>query len=439
MTSDPSRIRFLLLGAGPSSLAFASAAKQPFVILEKEGRPGGLCRSFTVDGGVFDLGGHSFHTPHDTVFDLVQSALDGGLQLQKRNATVFTHGKLIGYPFQEFFGQIDDPKVVEECQRGLDQRTPAGSPPAHLEEFILQKFGQGIADQFMLPYNRKLWARDIRTISCDWTAQRVADPKGAAKTERFKTTGGGVERRPLQADSTVGYPSEGGFEQIFVRMADRVGNILCNQTVVSIDSRERRVTCREGSVHDYETLVSSMPLPELLRCIEGTPDRLHALAAQLECMSLRVEFLLVGRRLETEIQRIYCADPEIPPHKIALNHNSSDSLRAVDRHAIMAEVSVSPEKPLDTGQIAPRTVGLLRQLGILRSERDVIWTGHQDIRYGYPIYTHQRPAIVAEIKEWLAARDIHTVGRFGEWEYINSDKCILKGMALARDLRADLP
>jgi len=46
---------------------------------------------------------------------------------------------------------------------------------------------------------------------------------------------------------------------------------------------------------------------------------------------------------------------------------------------------------------------------------------------------------VAEIKAWLAERDMYTVGRFGEWEYINSDKCVHKGLALGRELRERYP
>lgn len=428
-------MKTILIGAGPSCLAYALKSRDTCRILEKADRPGGLCRSITVDGGVFDLGGHSFHTPHNEVLEMVQDALGDGLAFQKRQATVFTHGKLIPYPFQKFFDQIPDPKIVSACQKGLDARdySPAGEP-ANFEEFIVRKFGQGIADHFMLPYNRKLWARDIKTVSCEWTSQRVAEPKGVANEEKFKTMGGGNDRRPLQPDSQVGYPSHGGFEEIFKSMAGRVSNIDYGAEVARIDPKRKAVRCINGLTYSYNRLISSMPLPELLNKIDGTPLRMIELASKLECMSLRVELLLVGNRLDTEVQRIYSADPDIPPHKIALNHNSSDSLRAVERHAIMAEVSVSEDKPVNTEEIAPKTTELLVNLGILKSSNDIIWTGHEDIHYGYPVYTHQRPAIIAEIKSWLAQHDIYTIGRFGEWEYINSDKCVLKGIQLARDL-----
>jgi protoporphyrinogen oxidase len=101
----------------------------------------------------------------------------------------------------------------------------------------------------------------------------------------------------------------------------------------------------------------------------------------------------------------------------------------------MAEVSVSPEKVVDVEAIAPRTVDLLCEIGVLDSAADVAWTGHVDVQYAYPVYTHERPGLLAEIKDWLRSRNIHTVGRFGDWEYVNSDRCVHKGLELGRSLR----
>jgi UDP-galactopyranose mutase len=175
-------------------------------------------------------------------------------------------------------------------------------------------------------------------------------------------------------------------------------------------------------------------LPKLVRVVAGTPQEIIDCADALEYMSLRVELLLAGRRLDTEIQRIYSADPEIPPHKIALNHNSSETLRNRPRHAVMAEVSVSADKDVDVDAIAPRSIDFLCGLGVLDSPDDIIWRSHVDVRYAYPVYTHERPGLVAAVKDWMVRHDVHTVGRFGEWEYVNSDKCVYEGLRLGEVL-----
>src|SRR5690606_15436301 len=428
-------VQGLVVGGGPSGLAVAYALQGNTLVLEKEDTVGGLCRSITHSGGVFDIGGHSFHTPHPEVFELVQRLMGGALELQQRDARVYSHGTLIPYPFQKHFDQLPDSEVVQACEEGLRNIDRDAPPPQNFEEYIIQKFGRGIAEHFMLPYNRKLWARDIRKISCEWTSERVAGPKGSV--EHFDTNGG--KRKPLQADTQVGYPRVGGFEQIYRSFVPHIPAIEFNRAVTSIDPVRRVASTADGSHYGYEFLVSTMPLPLLVRIVDGTPPEIQEAADKLEYMSLRVELLLTRRPLTTPIQRIYCAGAEVPAHKIALNHNSSDYLRAQPHHAVMAEVSLSPEKQVDVDRIGPEVTAFLCDIGVLDSPEDIVWTGHIDVKYAYPVYTHDRPALLREIKEWMARYDIYTLGRFGDWEYVNSDRCIAKGLELGRELRDRYP
>jgi protoporphyrinogen oxidase len=424
------RVKTLIVGGGPSGLALAYGLQGDTLVLEKEERVGGLCRSIHHGGGVFDIGGHSFHTPHSEVNDLVLELLNGRLYTQRRDARVYTHGVLIPYPFQKFFDQIPNPEVVEACERGLREASGDLAEAQNFEEYIIGKFGKGIAESFMLPYNRKLWARDIKDMSCEWTSERVAAPKGV--DERFSTTDG--SRKPLQHTTQVGYPDVGGYEEIFKSFASHMPGLSLQSCVVHIDPQGHVATTADGRQYHWEYLVSTIPLPSLVQIFDAVPDALEMAVDDLDYMSLRVELLLVGRRLDTAIQRIYIADTDIPPHKIALNHNSSDHLRKQPGHAITAEVSLSPAKPVDVDTIASRTISFLCRVGILRAPEDVIWRGHIDVEFAYPVYTHRRSAAVCRIKDWMRQHQILTLGRFGDWEYVNSDKCIMKGLSLAREL-----
>jgi protoporphyrinogen oxidase len=427
-------VEVLVVGGGPAGLATAYALQRDCVVVEKESRVGGLCRSIEHEGGVFDIGGHSFHTPHPEVFELVKDLLGDDLYLQTRDARVYTHGTLIPYPFQKFFDRLPDPDVVRECETGLREPPSDHGEPRDFEEYIIRKFGRGIADHFMLPYNRKLWARDISKISCEWTSERVAGAKGTK--EKFEATDG--RRRPLQPDTRVGYPRDGGFEKIYSALAARVPELVLNAEVVSIDPKDRRALTRTGAQYDWRVLVSTMPLPILTRIVKGTPKRIIEAADRLEYMSLRVELLLTKAPLETPIQRIYCADADVPPHKTAFNNNSSDLLRQRPHHGIMAEVSVSEEKEVNVEEIAPKTIEFLCELGVLSKPEEIVWRSHVDVQYAYPVYTHERPGLLSEIKSWLQERGIFSTGRFGDWEYVNSDRCVMKGLTLGRELREQL-
>ena len=222
----------LIVGGGPAGLSVAYALQGDTLVLEKNAEVGGLCRSIEHDGGVFDIGGHSFHTPHAEVHDLVSDLLEGGLDMQTRDARVHVEGSLIPYPFQKHFDQIPNPDIVEACQRGLDHTDAETAAEAkNFEEYIRAKFGPGIAEHFMLPYNRKFWARDIRKISCEWTGERVAAAKGVQ--QEFNTNG--EQRKPLQSDTRVGYPREGGYQEIYRAFVPHIPEVACNAEVTEID------------------------------------------------------------------------------------------------------------------------------------------------------------------------------------------------------------
>jgi hypothetical protein len=58
--------------------------------------------------------------------------------------------------------------------------------------------------------------------------------------------------------------------------------------------------------------------------------------------------------------------------------------------------------------------------------------------FAYVVYDHARPKNVGVIREWLDARDIHLAGRYGEWEYYNSDHAFLAGKKAADHARGRL-
>ena len=57
----------IVIGAGPAGLGAALALGDSAIVLESQETVAGLCGTLTLDGAIFDLGGHSFHTPHPAV------------------------------------------------------------------------------------------------------------------------------------------------------------------------------------------------------------------------------------------------------------------------------------------------------------------------------------------------------------------------------------
>lgn len=145
------KIENLILGAGPSGIAAALRLGKSAVIIDRNNFIGGQSGSIEIGEAVFDIGGHSFHTPHPFVRDLVYNNLD--MYEQVRKAYCFSHETLITYPFQKSFRQIQNEQVVVDCANGLAELKVGIGEPENFKEFITQRFGDGIAKHFMIPYN----------------------------------------------------------------------------------------------------------------------------------------------------------------------------------------------------------------------------------------------------------------------------------------------
>ncbi len=423
--------KILVLGAGPAGLAFASRFGKGAIVLEKAGEVGGLSRSITIRDGVFDVGGHSFHTPHPEVLDLVQTLMAGKWHEQLRDARVWVGGQLLPYPFQRHFERLGDKGIVAECA-GFQADPELVAQSRDFEEWIGHRFGAGVARHFMLPYNRKLWARDLKGINCQWVGERVA---ASGQPQPGPEPGPAPGRRPLQSESMVAYPAAGGFGAIFQALAARCHQIELNEQVLHIDLAARTLRTASGRIWPWEKIVSTMPLPELLASLSHCPPPLLAAANRLQAVSLKVLLLLARLRASAPPQRIYLPTPEPPPHKIAFNHTSSPHLLGRDNHAITCEISYSPNKPAPPSEeLLAKTRAWLIAHGYINGAEDILAWEVIDVPHGYPVYCHARKEILAAILPFLGGSGIYSIGRFGSWNYANSDECIRQGLSLASSL-----
>jgi UDP-galactopyranose mutase len=415
----------LVIGAGPVGLGAALALGDAARVLERGADAGGLCASVTLEGAVFDLGGHSFHTPHREVRDLVFGALP--MEEYRRDAWCHVKGEWIPYPFQRHFTRLRDRVVVSECREGFEQRG-AGEGARDFDEHLERAHGAGIARHFLRPYNEKLWGADLTRLDAAWASERVAGATAATPA-----VAAGV-REPLQPDARVAYPARGGYGEIYRALAARVPRLAFGQSVAAIDPRARVAVTLAGERIAWKHLVSTLPLPALLAMLPDVPADVRRGAADLVALPLALVMIALGGRLETSRQRVYSADAGFPGHKIVINHNSSAFLRAEPRHGVLVEVSAANAAHDDDDTLIAQVIGGLRSMGILGPADSVAAARVTRLAAGYPVPTQERAAIVEKATRWLAGEGIHSVGRWGEWAYINSDEALHRGLRLGASL-----
>jgi UDP-galactopyranose mutase len=211
------------------------------------------------------------------------------------------------------------------------------------------------------------------------------------------------------------------------------GKILLNTEAVAVSPARKTVTFGNGRTVTYDQLISTLPLPLLIRAIgDEAPGSVKAAAERLRHVSVRCVNLGIGREALTEKHWIYYPE-ETVFHRIFVQGNASPHCNPAGGFGLTCEITYSPDKPLpcDGDQLIRRCIADCIAVGMIRHDDPVIVANQVDIPYGYVVYDHARTEAVAVIREWLAQHDILLAGRYSEWEYYNSDHAFLAGKRAA--------
>ncbi|MES2932097.1 MAG: NAD(P)-binding protein, partial [Pseudomonadota bacterium] len=471
-------IACIIIGAGPTGLSAAYHLDENTLLLEKNASVGGWCRSVEDHGFTFDYAGHIMFSNDAYVHDLYDILLGDNVHWQDREAWVFSKGVHTRYPFQGALYGLP-PKVITECilgaieasngssgansknphktencvakvsdccadgsltipsSKGVLLEKPANreNTPQNFEEFIYKVWGRGIAQHFAIPYNQKLWTVPLTEMETSWLGGRVPLPDLEQIIE------GALEpvAKPMGPNARFGYPLRGGFQAMMSGFLPHIkGSIQTSANVVSLSPTQRMVTLADGQRYRYDQLISTMPLPELIRLIGAdAPEAQRKAAQNLRHLSVRCVNLGIGRENITEKHWIYYPEDTIF-HRIFVQGNASPHCNPPGGFGLTCEISYSPFKPLplDGQALIDRCMADCIRVGLLRHDDRLITANQVDMPYAYVIYDHARASNVALLRSWLLEHDIVLAGRYSEWEYYNSDHAFLAGKKAADSVLA---
>lgn len=424
----------VIVGAGLAGLSTAYHLNGvPYRLYEKEKEVGGLCRSYQLDGFTFDMTGHLLHFRQAEVKDLVERLLAGRLKQHVRRSFIYSHGVYTEYPFQVNTCGLP-PEVIRDCLLGFIA-TLTNPPPKSLEErsfraWILENLGEGFARHFMVPFNEKLWQVSLDELTSDWVSWLVPKPD----LKDVVNGALGIKDRAFGYNPTFLYPTEGGIGVLPNAFLSRVQAISYGCELVEVDTRRRRAVFHNGDVAEYDALVSTIPIPELVRRCLDLPSAIKEAAEGLRCVSVYNVNLGVARERVSDKHWIYFPEPRFPFYRAGFPMNFSPALGRTGCSSLYVEISHHPTDLIPPAVLLKQVRGGLEHAGILRHDDEILVADVRDIRYAYVLFDRHRaralPAILAE----LEARGIYSIGRYGRWEHSSMEDAIRQGKTLAERL-----
>ncbi len=419
-------VKTLIVGAGVSGLATAAfLPDRDLLVLESEGEIGGYCRTVKKAGFTWDYSGHFFHFKHPEIEQWLRDRMAGQrIRTVAKRSFIRYAGRLIDFPFQKNIHQLPQAEFIECLYDLYFASTASTSAPASSSEeesfkqMLYARFGRGICEKFLIPYNEKLYACDLGTL--DKNAMGRFFPH-ANLTEIVRNM-----REPDNAsyNATFTYPEGGAIEYVNA-LASEVpsSQVALSEPVVSIDL-ERRVARTSKRELRFERLVSSAPFPKLLK-LTGLDHDEHAFSWN----KVLVFNLGFDRKGPKDVHWIYYPDRASAFYRVGFYDNIFDA----DRLSLYVELGFPKDGTPDVESLRQRVLEDLRKNEVIDDHQLV--ASHSVLMD--PAYVHITRRSMAEhtrLAEVLRERGVYSIGRYGRWTYCSIEDNVLEARALAERL-----
>ncbi|WP_026526019.1 protoporphyrinogen/coproporphyrinogen oxidase [Butyrivibrio sp. MB2005] len=403
------KLKYLILGAGPSGLTLgrclADKGEKDFLIIEKENEAGGLCRSKDVDGKPLDIGGgHFLDVRRPAVCDFVFRFLpEKDWNSFDRDSRIRIHGTEINHPFEANIWQLPS----EYQDKYLESIKEAGcntgkEKPVKFKEWIRWKLGDEIAENYMLPYNNKMFGGTLDELGTYWLEKlpNVSYEETLQSCTMHKSFG----TQPGHAKFY--YPKEYGYGEAFLRIADSMPeNIKCGVSVTELDLTAKTVKCSDGEEYCADTIITTIPWGSMK--IKGCTEEFENALTELKHSSVEIRYV--------------AEDPQSPAHWVYVPDENTPY------HRILCRCNFCP----DSEGYWVETVE-----GRTGAYENSDWKDNYAYmnEYAYPLNTVNKPEKINLIMTEVREKGIIPLGRWGEHEHYNSDVVMERAMNLAETL-----
>jgi protoporphyrinogen oxidase len=429
-----------VLGTGMAGFGAAyglRAAGREGILFDKKSHYGGHTASFVYQGKyTFDEGPHVSFTKDDRVREILADAIDQKYEVLNTKVNNHWKGYWIKHPAQVNLYGLPSELVIKIIADYVQAKQHPPREICNYEDWLRASFGNTFAETFPMEYTIKYHTTAAANLSTDWIGPRLYQ---ASLEEILR--GALVPATPdVHYIEGFRYPSRGGFVSYLRRFMDQA-NIRLNHEVASIDPRRREIRFANGSVADYSGLISSVPLPELVPAIAGTPPDVLDAAGRLACSELVIVNLVVDRADLIDAHWTYFYDQDIFFARISTPHKQSPHNVPPGCGSIQAECYYSKKyHPLDRPpeQCIEPVIRDLRRVGVLRESDRILFRNTMHLRYANVIFDLERADALKTVHGYLDDLGIAYCGRYGDWRYIWTDEAFLSGERAAQKVLAGI-
>jgi len=451
-------IETIVIGAGPAGLTAAyTLAKRGRDVLVLEQDPvyvGGISRTASYKGFLFDIGGHRFFSKSKEIVDLWNEILPDDFIERPRLSRIFYRGKFYAYPLRAFEA-LNNLGVIESARCMASFAFAKAFPvkdPRSFHQWVRNQFGERLFGIFFKTYTEKVWGMDCDEISADWAAQRIKGLSlGAAILDGLRRSLG-LRKGEAGAKSLIEsfrYPRRGPgmmWDAAARKTQALGGQLLMGRAVgaLAYDESSRPWTVSaarpDGASETFRArnVLSSAPLRELMNAIEPKPLSLFQ-ARDLKYRDF-LTVVLIGRpRRELPDNWVYIHDPSVKVGRVQNFKSWSPEMIADGVSTCLGLEYFCFEgdglwnaADCELIELAKKEIA---KIGLM--DRHAVFDACV-VRQAkaYPVYDDAYADNVRAIRLEIATRfpSLHPIGRNGMHKYNNQDHAMMTGMLTALNI-----
>jgi len=402
-------MKICIIGAGITGLASGRllSKNNEVTIYEKGSDIGGIARTKSVDSIAYHMvGGHCLNSKNQEVMDFIFNEVlskDKWHHVQ-RDAKINFKNHFISYPIEFSIKEIAGFNENLAFNMTKDFLSSQKNDTDNLADWFKSKFGKTLADEYFIPYNRKIWQMEPSKMSHLWIEGKLPLPN---KKEFFQALI--EENKDTMPHSTFYYPNTNNQNTFIDALAKKL-NIVTNFTVDSIEKINEKWII--NNKYEYDLIINTMPLNILPSVIKNTPDNILEDAKKLKYN--KVTNMLWKTKPVNFTWSYY-------PSEETIFH----------RHIHIGNFFIPKENYTITESMGEHSYDEMKEQG---EKFDYLLepVDYNVSDYAYVVYDQNYSKSTTKIKKYLEEIGIYSIGRFGEWEYYNMDICIESAMKVAK-------
>lgn len=416
--------KIIIMGAGISGLGAGYSLRRKgisAILLEKDFTYGGLCGNFEIDGFRFDRFVHFSFSNNEKVNELFSLSSPDIISHIPNPYNIY-NGKWIKHPAQNNLYPLSEEekrRIVADF-RNRPQISDINNI-SNYEEWLRLQYGNYFAEHFPMAYTRKYWMCEARDLEIKWIGSRLYQPS----IEEILLGCQSADTPVAYYAKEMRYPQKGGFKT-FMKVLVKDLDIRFRSEVVEIFPLRKTVRTSVGEIYQYDKLISSLPLPEVLKLINDVPTEVENAGNQLRyTCGYQVSVGLKTKNIPPYLWW-YIYDEDILPARVY-----SPSLKSSDNvpegcSSLQLEIYCEQNR-YTREELLEKSVDKLIALDIIKKD-DILFIDVRFEKYANVIFDHNIYKSREIVRDYLASIGIETIGRFGEWDYLWSDQSLLSGI-----------